>query len=141
MTILQKIRSLLAIVASASDPNSNDIAANELQDIHDSQCHAPSFVLSIPYTKYATRGGLNASTPPPSPSPAAGPFEIIEQSGSNSRIIYSIQRQLWCPMVATDTGSEAWFEVYKISETELVKLESGSELLHAWKSALARRGQ
>lgn len=32
-------------------------------------------------------------------------------------------------------------QVYKISETALVKLESGSELLEAWKSALARMGE
>ncbi|GLA55875.1 hypothetical protein AnigIFM63604_003094 [Aspergillus niger] len=115
--------------------------SNELQEIHDSPCRIPSFILSNPYTKYATSGASDAPTPPPSPSPTAGPFEIVGQSDSNYRMIYDVQRQLQCTMVAADIGNETWFEVYKIPETELMKLQSGDKLLDAWKSALSRRGQ
>ncbi|OJZ80236.1 hypothetical protein ASPFODRAFT_223650 [Aspergillus luchuensis CBS 106.47] len=137
MTLLHKVRSifLATSAASASATASDGIAANGLQNIHDSPCRTPSFVLSVPYAKCTNRGGPDASTPPPSPNPAASPWEIVDQIGANAQPCYFVQRQLRCPMVGEITGCELWFEVYKISEAELVKLESGRHLLHVWKTA------
>ncbi|RDH26820.1 hypothetical protein BDQ94DRAFT_164171 [Aspergillus welwitschiae] len=119
---------LATSAASALASDFDGIAANGLQNIHDSSCRTPSFVLSVSYAKYANRGCPDAWTPPPSSSPAAGPWGIVDRISANAQPCYYVPRRLSFPMVGMNTGSELWFKVYKISETELVKLESGRQI-------------